>query len=99
MLKDAELNKEVLELIGKGSAITFPVNCQYKFIAIHAKSLDRYFSIKLLLRDSMGSFRRIEMANNRSNVIIRNNSECLLPLVVSGGEVGWKMIKIDQANP
>jgi hypothetical protein len=30
--------------------------------------------------------------------MIRNNSECLLPLVVAGGEVGWKMIKIDMSN-
>ena len=89
-----EGNAPVIEVLGFDSNIVFFVNCRQPYLVIHFKSIDRFFSLSVTLRDSIGKDRKFEISNKRS-VIAVDKDMCKLPLEVGPG---WQRVCVDLNN-
>jgi len=91
VISDPDLKRDVIEMNGKFSRISFPLNADLKMLVLHLKC-SKYFSIQIIVQDKSGEYKSIVATNTRSAVRVTKR-ECMLPIVISIGT--WQIIKVD----
>lgn len=81
---DKELDMDVIEVIGEDSRVIFPVRGDLPYLAMHLKTINRFVTIILTLRDNTETVRHVTLTNRRSNIRIDKNS-CSLPIEMGDG--------------
>jgi Protein of unknown function (DUF667) len=87
------LGRPAIEVLGPESRITFYPNCRRPYLVIHFKTMDKFLSFSVLVRDDSGVNRLIEMSSRRSIVSV-DKDIAQLPLQVSSAR-GWQRICLD----
>ncbi|CAN0410126.1 unnamed protein product, partial [Scytosiphon promiscuus] len=83
---DEELGVQVVELLGKRCSVAFPCSSILRYLCLHVKTLDKFFSFQVEIVDDTKRYRHIDVSNTRSVADIGNDS-AFLPLKL---EQGWQ---------
>lgn len=87
LIEDNEIqDKSVIELSGDDSRITFYMSSNLPLISLHINSCSRFVFIVLIMRDTFGVERIVEISNRRSTLLVDGNT-CKIPLSMG---VGWQ---------
>ena len=90
VLTDAETNMDVLE-ISDNSRVSFPITCNYRYLALHLKNMEKFVAVTILVKCTAGKVRELTLSNRRSNIIIQENTAAA-PMKL--GE-GWQYLNLD----
>lgn len=93
IIEDSELGKTSVLELGNNSSLTFFTHgdASLPFLVFQLRNVDKFFTITLIVSDTTGCERIVEMSNKRSTICIDNNL-CQLPVEIGAG---WQYLCID----
>ena len=94
LVDDVELpNMSIVEILNPKSYVKFNAQCDdaFSMLTIHFKFIDKYFSIFIVVIDTAGKKRIIDISNKRSIITIDKDT-AKLPLIAKDG---WRHISLN----
>ena len=91
IVQDAELGREVVELVGAQVELRIAVKCPLPYLVLHVKDVDRFTGLTLTLVDTTKRIRRYS-ASNKQTVIRAKGDAASAPLLLVPG---WNLVVLD----